>query len=97
MNSLTFVSYRAYFFDHTEFDSSNGQTVRIGLGDIKWPEGLWKGIEKMRKNEVAKIRIKKKKYGYGRKLLTDKLAFPKGYEMPEDIESEQGKAQLERR
>jgi hypothetical protein len=55
--------------------------IKIALGDIAWPEGLWKGIERMRKNEVAKIRIKKKKYGFGRKLQQDKLRFPPGFEV----------------
>jgi FKBP-type peptidyl-prolyl cis-trans isomerase len=66
-NSVATITYKAYFFDHTEFDSS-AVPIKISLGDIAWPEGLWKGIERMRKNEVAKIRIKKKKYGFGRKL-----------------------------
>ena len=34
----------------------------------------------MRKNEKAKIRIKKKKYGFGRKDKLDIRKFPKGYE-----------------
>jgi len=34
----------------------------------------------MRKNEVAKIRIKKKKYGFGRKLQVEKLRFPPGFQ-----------------
>lgn len=44
MNYLVSIIYTAYFFDHTVFDSSNGQTVQISLGDISWPEGLWKGL-----------------------------------------------------
>jgi hypothetical protein len=32
----------------------------------------------MRQGELAKIRIKKKKYGFGRKLNQDKLRFPTG-------------------
>lgn len=71
--------------------------MKIGLGDIQWPEGLWKGIEKMRKNEKAKIRIKKKKYGFGRKGNADKLRIPPGYEAPLDPDSEEGKKQLEKR
>jgi FKBP-type peptidyl-prolyl cis-trans isomerase len=96
-NALASVTYRAYFFDHKEFDTSNERPIKIGLGDIAWPEGLWKGIERMRKNEKAKIRIKKKKHAFGRKLLQDKLRFPPGYEEPADHESEEGKAQLEKR
>jgi hypothetical protein len=34
----------------------------------------------MRKNEKAKIRIKKKKYAFGRKENVDKLKFPQGHE-----------------
>jgi hypothetical protein len=69
----------------------------MSLGDIRWPEGLWKGIMQMKKNETAKIRIKKKKYGFGRKLKTEDLLFPHGYEEPKEVESEEGKAQSERR
>ena len=97
MNHLVNVTYKAYFFDHTEFDSSKGQQVKMSLGDIRWPEGLWKGILQMRKNETAKIRIKKKKYGFGRKLKTEDLIFPEGYDEPKEVETEEGKAQLERR
>ena len=53
--------------------------MNIALGDISWPEGLWKAIEKMRKNEKAKIKIQKK-YGFGRKENVDKLRFPVGFE-----------------
>jgi len=97
MNHLVSVTYKAYFFDHTEFDSSKGEPVKMSLGDIRWPEGLWKGIIQMKKNETAKIRIKKKKYGFGRKLKTEDLIFPQGYEEPKEVESEEGKAQSERR
>jgi hypothetical protein len=38
----------------------------------------------MRKNEKAKIRIKKKKYAFGRKENVDKLKFPQGYEPSAD-------------
>jgi FKBP-type peptidyl-prolyl cis-trans isomerase len=79
MNYVVSVIYKAYFFEHTEFDSSNDEAVQISLGDISWPEGLWKGIEEMRKGEKSKIKIKKK-YGFGRKENVDKLKFPKGYE-----------------
>jgi hypothetical protein len=82
MNYLCTIIYKAYFFDHTVFDSSNDQQVQLTLGDISWPEGLWKGIQEMRKNEKAKIKIKKK-YGFGRKENVDKLKFPLGYEEAE--------------
>ncbi|CDW79222.1 peptidyl-prolyl cis-trans isomerase fkbp62-like [Stylonychia lemnae] len=79
LNYLCRISYDAYFYDHTVFDSSNGQLIQIGLGDISWPEGLWKGIQEMRQGEKAKIKIKKK-YGFGRKENVDKLKFPVGYQ-----------------
>lgn len=79
MNHLATITYKAYFFDHTVFDSSNEQPVQLSLGDISWPEGLWKGIQEMRKGEKAKIKIKKK-YGFGRKENVDKLKVPPGYE-----------------
>ena len=66
--------------------------MKISLGDIAWPEGLWKGLERMRLNETAKIRIKKKKYGFGRKELREKLRIPKGFEAASENESEEGKA-----
>jgi hypothetical protein len=50
----------------------------------------------MRKNEKAKIRIKKKKYGFGRKENGDKLILPPGYEAPSENESEEGKKQEEK-
>jgi FKBP-type peptidyl-prolyl cis-trans isomerase 2 len=79
MNYLVKILYRAYFFDHEQFDSSNDEIIELSLGDISWPEGLWKGILEMRKNECSKIKIKKK-YGFGRKEQVDKLKFPPGYE-----------------
>jgi len=79
MNFLVTIIYKAYFFDHTLFDSSNDKPIQISLGDISWPEGLWKGILEMRKGEKSKIKIKKK-YGFGRKQNVDKLRFPPGFE-----------------
>jgi FKBP-type peptidyl-prolyl cis-trans isomerase 2 len=49
------------------------------LGDDSWPDGLQTGVEKMRKGEIAKIRIKKK-HGFGRPLRVEKLRFPQGYD-----------------
>lgn len=80
------IKYVAYFFDKTIFDTSpqNGEgTVELFIGDISWPEGLWKGMQNMRKQERAKIRIKKK-HGFGRIGEIDKLRFPKGYSMSEE-------------
>ena len=54
------IKYIAYFYDKTIFDTSpqNGEgTVELFIGDISWVEGLWKGMQHMRKNERAKIRI----------------------------------------
>ena len=87
LNHLATVVYKAYFFDHTEFDSSHESPVVLSLGDIAWPEGFWKGLQEMRKGELAKIKIKKK-YGFGRKLNTEALKFPVGYE---EIDSEKRK------
>ena len=80
LNYLVNVIYKGYFFDHTEFDSSNDLPVQIALGDISWPEGLWKAIEEMRQGEKSKIKIKHK-FGFGRKENVDKLRFPSGYEV----------------
>ena len=85
MNYLVNIIYTAYFFDHTVFDSSDGKLFQISLGDISWPEGLWKAIQEMRQGEKAKIKIKRK-YGFGRKENVDKLSFPKGYEEGENKE-----------
>ena len=79
MNYLCTIVYRAYFYDHTEFDSSHNQPIQISLGDISWPEGLWKSILEMRKGEKAKIKIKKK-YGFGRKQKLEHLKFPPGFQ-----------------
>jgi hypothetical protein len=78
-NSVATITYKLYFFDHSPIETVI-EPVKLSLGDISWPEGLWKGIERMRKNEVAKIRIKKKKYGFGRKLQVEKLRFPSGFQ-----------------
>ena len=86
-NYLAKIIYKAYFFDHSEFDSSNGQPIEISLGDIAWPEGLWKGIEEMRKGEKSKIKIQKK-YAFGRKENVDKLRIPTS------ISTEEEKQQL---
>lgn len=48
------------------------------IGDIAWPEGLWRGLQHMRKNETSKIRIKKK-FGFGRPGEIEALKFPQGY------------------
>ena len=56
------------------------------LGDERYPEGLWKGIQEMRLNEIAKIKIKRK-YGFGRKERKETLIFPKGYSKEESEEN----------
>ena len=79
------IKYIAYFYDKTIFDTSpdGGEgTVELFVGDISWPEGLWKGMQNMRKNERAKIRVKKQ-HGFGRIGEVDKLRFPKGYSLEE--------------
>ena len=80
------IKYIAYFYDKTVFDMSpdNGNgTVELFIGDITWPEGLWKGMQDMRRNEVAKIRVQKK-HAFGRIGEVDKLRFPKGYSTSEE-------------
>lgn len=72
------VKYSLYFFDHTPIASTGDNSVEIVMGDISVPEGLWKGLEKMRKNEIAKVKIQKK-YSFGRKELREKLVFPEGF------------------
>lgn len=80
MGYKTFIKYKAYFFkDHLIFDQSAEEPVELNLGDNSWPDGLQTGVEKMRKGEVAKIRIKKK-HGFGRPLRQDELNFPKDYD-----------------
>ena len=60
--------------------------MELYIGDISWPEGLWKGMQFMRKGERAKIRIQKK-HGFGRIGEVDKLRFPRGFsESEEDAE-----------
>lgn len=57
-NYLAKFTYKSYFFDHEEIDSTHvEEPIVISLGDIAYPEGLFKGIEEMRKNEKAKITI----------------------------------------
>ena len=60
MGWLCKIKYIAYFYDKIIFDSSpqDGEgTVEISIGDIAYPEGLWRGLQHMRKNEKSKIRI----------------------------------------
>lgn len=69
----------AYFYDKEMFEQTkDDSTVDIYLGDIHSIEGLWRGIQEMRKGEKAKIRIKKK-YAFGRPGEVDKLRFPLNY------------------
>jgi hypothetical protein len=44
MAHLCKIIYTAYFYDHTIFDDSDGKEIELFLGDISWPEGLWRGI-----------------------------------------------------
>lgn len=89
MGYKTFIKYKAYFLkDHIIFDQSE-EPVELSLGDNSWPDGVQTGVEKMRKGEGAKIRIKRK-HGFGRALRVDELKFPKGY----DQEGSEGRNRL---
>jgi len=60
MGWLCKIKYIAYFYDKLIFESSpeGGEgAIEINLGDISWPEGLWRGLQHMRKNEKSKIRM----------------------------------------
>jgi FKBP-type peptidyl-prolyl cis-trans isomerase 2 len=79
MGYKTFIKYRAYFFkDHLIFEQKIDEAVELCLGDNSWPDGLQTGVEKMRKGEKSKIRMKKI-HGFGRPLRVDELRFPEGY------------------
>jgi hypothetical protein len=65
-----------YFFDHTPIESSEGESVDIILNDKQWPEGLRMAMGKMRKGEIAKIKIKKS-YGFATTIDPEKLRVPK--------------------
>ena len=85
MGWLCKIKYIAYFYDKTIFDTSpqdGEEAVEICLGDIAWSEGLWRGIQNMRKNEKSKIRIQKK-YAFGRPGEIDKMRFPPGFSLDE--------------
>ena len=85
LGHLCRVKYIAYFYDKIIFDSSpndGSDTTQIVIGDIAWPEGLWRGLQNMRKGESAKIRIKKK-FAFGRPGEVDALRFPPGYSTSE--------------
>lgn len=68
--------YKMYFFDHTPIESSEGESVDIILNDKQWPEGLRMAMGKMRKGEIAKIKIKKS-YGFATTIDPEKLRVPK--------------------
>jgi FKBP-type peptidyl-prolyl cis-trans isomerase len=79
MGYKAFITYKAYFFkDHLIFDERK-EITELCLGDNSWPDGLQTGVEKMRKGEISKIRIKHK-HGFGRPLRQDELIFPKGWD-----------------
>ena len=85
LGHLCRVKYIAYFYDKIIYDSSpkdGSDTTHIVIGDIAWPEGLWRGLQNMRKGESAKIRIKKK-FAFGRPGEVDALRFPPGYSTSE--------------
>jgi FKBP-type peptidyl-prolyl cis-trans isomerase 2 len=76
----TWIKYKAYFFkDHLIFDQTKDKPIELSLGDNSFPDGLLTGVEKMRKGEIAKIRIKKL-HGFGRPLRVEQLRFPQHYE-----------------
>ena len=81
MGHLCRIKYIAYFYDKLIFDTSpnegQGETTLV-IGDIAWPEGLWRGLQNMRKGEVSKIRIKKK-FAFGRPGEIEALRWPAGY------------------
>ena len=73
------IKYIAYYFDKEIFDSSpnDGEGIlELYMGDIRYIEGLWRGICEMRIGERAKIKIKKR-FAFGRQGELDKLIFPK--------------------
>jgi hypothetical protein len=76
LGSLCRISYVAYFYDKQIFDKND--CLDFYLGDIRYIEGLWRGVSEMRQGEKAKIRIKKK-YGFGRPGEVEKLIFPPGF------------------
>ena len=85
MGWLCKIKYTAYFYDKIIFDQSpqDGEGVQeITIGDISWPEGLWRGLQYMRKNERAKIRVQKK-FAFGRPGEVECLRFPRGYSTDE--------------
>ena len=89
MGWLCKIKYIAYFYDKQIFDSSpnDGEgSIDVCIGDIAYPEGLWRGLQYMRKNEKSKIRIQKK-YAFGRPGEVEALRFPPGFsESAEDAE-----------
>lgn len=92
MGHLCRIKYVAYFYDKQIFDSSpndgEGETQLV-IGDIAWPEGLWRGLQNMRKGETAKIRIKKL-FAFGRPGEVDALRWPHGFsDSPADAERRQ--------
>jgi len=78
MGYLCRIRFIAYYFDKEIFETSpddGAGTVDLYLGDVKYIEGLWRGICEMRIGERAKIKIKKK-FAFGRPGEVDKLIFP---------------------
>lgn len=83
LGSLCRIKYIAYFYDKELFDQTqDGETHDFYLGDVRYIEGLWRGLQEMREGEKAKIKMKKK-YAFGRPGEIDKIKFPPGYETGE--------------
>jgi hypothetical protein len=79
MGYLCRIKFLAYYFDKEIFDTSPDEgagTIDLYLGDVKYIEGLWRGICEMRLGERAKIKIKKT-FAFGRPGEVEKLIFPK--------------------
>ena len=63
------------FLDHM---IANPNPIQLTIGDDRLPLGLWKSIEQMRKNELARVMIKPK-YGYDCEKNRDTVFFPRGW------------------
>ena len=80
-NYMIKMKYRGFLIDKASkkeqvFDDEYWESeAEMILGDMRYPEGLWKGLEKMHKNEHAKIMIKKGNYSFGRKANSEKFRF----------------------
>lgn len=86
--ALITVEYKGYFTKTKEvFDSSEGKTVQLELGDPTFVEGFKIGVETMRRGERSEFRIKSK---FAFRNPAPQLRIPTAYKGKEELIKRKG-------